>query len=109
MIYLPTTPDEPVDQGDLLSECPIAMVTGFDPADESSALMRVSLLRVVVLTQTCDLAQQKTDIVNVAIAFDAQFLVDEKLIKPADVKGSLRSGRIWGSLFPPRGRPSRLA
>jgi hypothetical protein len=40
-------------------------------------------------------------LVNVAEVFDAQQLVDQKLLKPADIKGTLRSGRIWGLYFLP--------
>ncbi len=101
MIYLPTNLDEPLDQGDVIGGCPIASVATFDPAADDSAVTKVTLQRIVVLTQTCDLAQQKTLYVNVAVAFDAQYLVDEKLIKPADIKGQLRSGRIWGLYFLP--------
>ena len=31
----------------------------------------------------------------------AQFFVDAGILKPADIKGSLRSGRIWGLYFLP--------
>ncbi len=33
--------------------------------------------------------------------FDAQFLVNQQLFKPADVKGPLRAGRVWGWYFLP--------
>jgi hypothetical protein len=38
---------------------------------------------------------------NVAVVFDAAFLVEQGVLKPADIKGSLRSGRIWGWYFLP--------
>lgn len=36
-----------------------------------------------------------------AVAFDAQQLVDAGSLKPADVKGPLRAGRTWGLYFLP--------
>jgi hypothetical protein len=101
MIYQAITLDEPLDQGDLISDCPIAMVGAFEPAVSGTAEVSVVPARVVVLTQTCDLANRKTPLVNVAVVFEAQFLVDEQALKPADIKGPLRSGRIWGLYFLP--------
>jgi hypothetical protein len=37
----------------------------------------------------------------VAEVFDAQFLLDQKLFKPAKIKGPLRGGRVWGWYFLP--------
>ncbi len=79
----------------------MAAVGAFDPARPGVADVTVVPARVVVLTQTCDLANQKTPLVTVAVVFDAQFFVDENLLKPAEIKGSLRSGRIWGLYFLP--------
>ena len=36
-----------------------------------------------------------------AEVFDAHFLIDQKLFKPADIKGPLRAGRVWGWYFLP--------
>lgn len=101
MIYLPTNPDDPIDQADIINDCPIALVTSFDPADPSAAVLETVPTRVIVLTQTCDLANTKAAFANVAVTFDAQFLVGEGVYKPADVKGNLRSGRVWGAYFLP--------
>ncbi len=101
MIYLAAAPDEPIDQADLIEECPVTEVCSFDPADPARTDVRVVPARVIVLTQTCDLANEKTNVVSVAEVFDAQYFVDQKLLKPADIKGPLRSGRIWGLYFLP--------
>jgi hypothetical protein len=57
--------------------------------------------QVVVLIQTCDLASQKTQRLTVAIVHDAQFLVDQKIIKAVDVRGPIRSGRVYGWYYLP--------
>lgn len=59
------------------------------------------LRRVIVLTQTCDLANDKAVDANVAEVFDAQFLVDSGALKPSDIKGQIRAGRVWGWYFLP--------
>jgi hypothetical protein len=56
---------------------------------------------VLVLTQTCDLAQQKTSRVVVARVFEAEALIQSGNVKAADVKGPIRSTRVWGWYFLP--------
>jgi hypothetical protein len=54
-----------------------------------------------VLTQACDLANQKASHVTVAVVHDARSLVEQNLIKPTDVRGPIRSGRVFGWYFLP--------
>ena len=91
MIYDAPPPNAPVDQGDLLDDCPINLVHSFGPESTSQPLVDFAFPRVVVLTQTCDLANQKNTFANVAEVFDVQFLIDRQVFKPADVKGPLRA------------------
>lgn len=56
---------------------------------------------MVVLTQTCDFANSKATTAVVAEVFDARQVVDAGLIKPADIKGSVRAGRVWVWYFLP--------
>ncbi len=86
--------EAPVDQGDLIDDCPLALVRSATPAGEP--LIDFTRTRAIVLSQTCDLANQKSTFANVAEIFDVQMLIDEGLFKPSDVKGPLRAGRIWG-------------
>jgi hypothetical protein len=102
MIYRHPEPDEPIDQGDILDACPLVMLDTNDPSDAGVLPVRHSLERVVVLTQTCDLAQQRSTRVVVAVAHEAQRLVAQGLIKPADVKGPIRGGRVFGWYFLPK-------
>jgi hypothetical protein len=39
--------------------------------------------------------------VTVAVVHDAQSLLEQNLIKPADVRGPIRSGRVFGWYFLP--------
>ncbi len=58
--------------------------------------------RVLVLTQTCDLANQKALFINVAVLLDAQMLVNQGLLKKNDIRGPIRAGRVFGWYFLPR-------
>jgi hypothetical protein len=101
MIYDRPAPEGAIDQGDLIDGCP-AQDLATTPTDlPVPSGVAYEYRRVIVLTQTCDLANQKTTVVNVAEVFGAQQLVDAKLLKAADVKGPLRAGRIWGMYFLP--------
>ena len=101
MIYSGPPPDDPIDQGDLIDSCPVIEIKSYQLGQQPPPDIDYEFRRVVVLTQTCDLANDKATAATVGEVYDAQFLVDQKLFKPADVKGPLRSGRIWGWYFLP--------
>lgn len=95
MIWTPGLSDEPLSQGDLLEECPILVWEG-----DESAILRS---RVIVLTQACDLAQNKFSRVVVAIVHEARTLVDQGTLKAVTIRDQVRSHRIWGWYFLPAG------
>jgi hypothetical protein len=101
VIYNQPPVDVAIDQGDLIDRCPVvrlkAVPTGSDALEPVALYWR----RIVVLTQTCDLANVKTVDVNVAEVFDAQLLVDQGILKPSDIRGPIRGGRVWGWYFLP--------
>ena len=99
MIY--TLPDagEPIDQGDLIDACPVALITHYQVGRVEQSRYAVDLHRVIVLTQTCDLAQGKTNFAVAASVYDAQAMIDEGLVKASDVKGPIRAGRTFGLYF----------
>jgi hypothetical protein len=96
MIYqLPPAEDE-IDQGDLIDECPIFSVDGFDINDPGVLDVRAIPIRVVVLTQTCDLANKKARHIAVAPIHEAKSLVEQKLLKTEVIRGSIRAGQVFG-------------
>jgi len=102
MIYkLPAT-DSPVDQGDIIDGCPGLEVAEFDPGTTLAPSINYSFNRVLVLTQTCDLANAKATRAITAVVLDAQALVDQQVLKAADIRGPVRAGRIFGWYFLPR-------
>jgi hypothetical protein len=108
MIYRHPGPEEPIDQGDIIDACPLVTLDTADPSVVDVLPVRHSLERVLVLTQTCDLAQLRATRVVVAVAHEAQRLVDQGLLKPADVRGPIRGGRVFGWYFLPKCAESGL-
>ncbi len=101
MIYQFPVPDAALDQGDVIDDCPVCAITAFSVDQPDSARVQPDLQRVVVVSQTCDLANQKVDAATVASVFDAGQLVAGQILKAADVKGPIRAGRVWGLYFLP--------
>lgn len=102
MIYRLPPPDAPLDQGDIIDGCLLLDLATFDLDGTTPPTMDYALQRVVVLTQTCDLANAKTRTIVAAVVLDAQWLVDEHRLKPADIRGPVRAGRVWGWYFLPK-------
>ncbi len=102
MIYHDPPIAASLDQGDIIDNCPILQIVNWNYRTPDSPTVACSTHRVVVLTQTCDLANQKTLRVTVAIVHEAQLLVDEGIIKAGDIRGPIRAGRVYGWYFLPR-------
>ena len=102
MIYRAPSLAEPIDQGDIVESCPIPWIAAIDLKDFHAVETVTSPERIVVLTQTCDLVQQKASYATVAVVRDAQRLIDDKVLRAADVKGPIRSGRVYGWYFLPK-------
>ena len=101
MIYERPGVDVPIDQGDLIDACPLVRIEKLQADLRQPENVDLHWRLVIVLTQTCDLANEKCIDANVAEVFEAQRLVDQGTLKPADIKGPLRAGRIWGWYFLP--------
>ena len=101
MIYEHPVPGDAINQGDLISDSPVLAIKTFHLESGDPENIDYGRRRVVVLTQTCDFANDKITSVNVAEVHDAQALVDLRLFKSSDVKGPVRAGRVWGWYFLP--------
>jgi hypothetical protein len=102
VIYQTPSPEEPIDQGDLIDGCPVPWIAGFDINDLDSLEMVWSPERVLVLTQACDLANRNLTRVVVAVAKDAESLITDGILKAAEIKGPVRAGRVYGWYFLPK-------
>jgi hypothetical protein len=102
MIYTLPQPEDSIDQGDIIDGCPLVFVSRYDLDDVDQPEIECVPSRVVVLTQACDLSNRKVSSVTVAILYEAQFLVDQKLLKRDDIRGPIRAGRVFGWYFLPQ-------
>jgi hypothetical protein len=113
MIYRLPPVEDAIDQGDIIDGCPLAYIASYDPDHLDRVVVAGQPMRVVVLTQTCDLANQKTAAVVVGVLRDAQELAARGILKPGDIKGPIRAGRVWGWYFLPKsadlGLPEMIA
>jgi hypothetical protein len=94
--------DEPVSQGDMFDGCPLF---GMNDSDENVQIETDPIrwfARVVVLTQACDLATDKTLRVVVAVVHLAHELVDEGVLKAAHIRDQIRRHQVFGWYFLPR-------
>lgn len=96
------TPSEPLTQGDVLDDCPLVGLKPDEPAKDITAMpVQRWYSRVIVLTQACDLAQPKTDIVLVAPLHAAQRLVESGVLKGNVIRDQLRRHLVFGWYFLP--------
>jgi hypothetical protein len=102
MIFQQPPPDAPVDQGDIINGCPLLAVANYEAQTPQTVQVKHAVGRVVVLTQTCDLANQKVSQVVVAVVLDANEVVASGQLKGAEVRGPIRAGRVFGWYFLPR-------
>ena len=87
-------------QGDVIDDCPIYVPDPADAPDDRRQPDRFAL-RVVVLSQACDLANAKVERVLVAIVHNALALVERGDVKPSTIRDQIRRGQVFGWYFLP--------
>ena len=88
-------------QGDILDNCPILVWKLATPPLDLSVPPEIRMIRVVVLTQAGDLAQDKTTRVVVAPIHEAAELVARNILKAGAVRDQVRRGQVFGWYFLP--------
>ncbi|MGO9918842.1 MAG: hypothetical protein ACLQIB_29610 [Isosphaeraceae bacterium] len=97
-------------QGDILDDCPILIWKLAPPPLDLDVPPVVRVIRVVVLTQACDLAQDKTTRVVVAPVHEAAELVARSILKAGAIRDQVRRGQVFGWYFlPAASAPINLA
>ena len=91
----------PLSQGDILDGCPL--VFWADQIREVGAgdTPHSTLARVIILTQACDLANEKTARAIVAVIHDAGDLVRTGRVKEKFIRDNVRKGQVYGWYFLP--------
>jgi hypothetical protein len=99
MYEQPATAD--LSQGDILEGCPILVWKLSPPPLDLDVPPEIRIIRVVVLTQACDLAQDKTTRVVVAPVHAAADLVANNILKAGVIRDQVRRGQVFGWYFLP--------
>jgi hypothetical protein len=92
---------QPISQGDVIDGCPIFALDVTDTEVDLNAPASRWEERVVVLTQSCDLAQNKVTRVLVAVVRSAQELVSQGVLKASVIRDHIRRGLVYGWYFLP--------
>jgi hypothetical protein len=101
MIYADVAQEAPLPQGDIVDACPLLF---WEQSSDSAELEPVTRpVRVVVLTQACDLAQTKANRVLVAAVHEAKELVERNVLKEGVIRDHVRTHRVYGWYFLPYG------
>jgi hypothetical protein len=91
--------DAPLTQGDIIDGCPLLV---WETSSANQGLQPGEFIaRIIVLTQACDLAQEKTTRVVTALVHDAQKLVHAGILKPRVIQEQVRLHRVFGWYFLP--------
>ncbi|MGH7168914.1 MAG: hypothetical protein ACRELG_01370 [Gemmataceae bacterium] len=88
-------------QGDMLDDCPILVWKLAPPPLDLNVPPEVRIIRVVVLTQACDLAQDKTTRAVVAPVHAAAELVAQGILKANVIRDQVRRGHVFGWYYLP--------
>ena len=103
MIYCEVSPNEALSQGDILDECPLLFwqISGSGLGGQMEPVTRP--VRVVVLTQACDLAQLKANRILVASVHSTRELVERNVLQGRVIRDQIRTHRVYGWYFLPSG------
>lgn len=95
MLAKPATSD-PLYQGDILDSCPLIFWDCFQKDDDVIRKAREIKVRVIVLTQSCDLENPKSTRVQVAVVTETEFLVEKGILKAKTIQDNIRLHKVFG-------------
>lgn len=90
---------DPLCQGDFIDVCPLIFWECFEDGDEVIRKPQEVDVRVVVLTQSCDLDNKKSTRVQVAVVHETDFLVQQGVLKAKTIRDSVRLHKMFGWYF----------
>lgn len=93
--------EDELSQGDILDGCPVGILDANSPPATGASTFLEFRARVIVLTQSCDLAQLKSGKVIVAIVRSCDEVVRLGLLKASAIRDQVRTHRMPGWYFLP--------
>jgi hypothetical protein len=94
VMYELPLPTDGLTQGDILDECPV-----FRHEPDGRGIRIAG--RGIVLTQACDLDQQKARLVLIALVYPADAYLQRGGVKASTVRDQVRLGKMFGLYFLP--------
>jgi hypothetical protein len=91
----------PLSQGDILDACPLVFWADQTRVVAEGSKPQSAAARVMILTQACDLANDKTVRAIVAVVHDAADLVQTGRVKEKFIRDNVRRGQVYGWYFLP--------
>jgi len=91
----------PVSQGDIIDACPLVFWADHTREVGEGEMPRSVPARVIILTQACDLANDKAVRAIVAVVHDAAHLVQTGRVKEKFIRDNVRKGQVYGWYFLP--------
>lgn len=90
---------EPLYQGDIIDSCPLIFWDCFEDGDEVIRKPQEIDVRVVVITQSCDLDNKRSTRVQVAVVHETEFLVQQGVLKAKAIRDNVRLHKMFGWYF----------
>jgi hypothetical protein len=90
---------EPLYQGDIIDSCPLIFWECFEQGDEVIRKPQEIDVRVVVLTQSCDLDNKRSTRVQVGVVHETDFLVQQGVLKAKTIREHVRLHKMFGWYF----------
>jgi hypothetical protein len=90
---------EPLYQGDIINSCPLIFWACYQDGDHVIRKPEEIDVRVIVLTQSCDLDNKKSTRVQVAVVHETAFLVQHGVLKAKTIRDSVRLHKVFGWYF----------
>jgi hypothetical protein len=100
-MYETVAPETILSQGDVIDDCPLTTIRSWPAEPGRDVLSETWTIRIVVLTQACDLAQVKTTRVVVAPVHEGADLVAKNILKAGTIRDQVRRGQVFGWYFLP--------
>jgi len=100
--------DIPISQGDIIDRCPIFRLLPENVAVDLNASPDRLLIRGIIPTQACDIAQEKTTRIVIAQVYPAKFVVESNILSASVVRDRMTRGLVYGWYFFPASKSPEI-
>src|SRR4051812_33729832 len=98
-MFIHPSDSTPIFQGDILDSCPLFFGELVQSTMGAELKAGQAMCRVMVLTQSCDLANTKSTRLQVALVHEVQAIVAAGLLKGSTIRDQVRLHKVFGWYF----------